>query len=194
MRYISILILLLSSGAISFAQTVPKGITVNQDAPDFSAKDQNGRIVSLKGQIKKGPVVLVFYRGQWCPYCNRQLKNLEDSLPYITARGATLIAVTPESPENVSKTIQKTKASYPILHDEGLRIMNSYDVAFEVDNSTVKRYLTIGIDLEKANGSNGASLPVPAVFVISREGKILYRHFDPDYKRRPSIVQILAYL
>ncbi len=97
----------------SFAQ--PKGLQVNDRAPVFSAKDQNNKTISLKDQLHKGEVVLIFYRGQWCPYCNKQLKALEDSISFITAKGATLIAVTPEKPENISKTIEKTKASYSIL-------------------------------------------------------------------------------
>lgn len=176
------------------AQVPPKGLQVNEKAPDFSAKDQNGKTISLHDQINKGPVVLIFYRGQWCPYCNRQLKKLEDSLVFIKDKGATLIAVTPEKPENISKTIEKTKASYPVLFDKELKIMKSYDVAFIVDSTTVERYRKSGIDLYDANGINGANLPVPAIFIINEEGVITYRHFNPDYKQRPSVQEILSHL
>jgi peroxiredoxin len=185
---------LLSTVSI-FAQPEPKGLNVNDTAPDFSAKDQDGKILHLKDQLKNGAVVLVFYRGQWCPFCNRQLKKLEDSLSLITGKGASLVAISPEKPENIAKTIEKTKASYPILFDDGLTIMKSYDVAFAVDDKTIEKYKTYGIDFSEVNGStNGANLPVPAIYVISKEGKIVFRHFDKNYTKRASVADILDHL
>lgn len=138
---------------------------------------------------------MVFYRGQWCPYCNKYLKKLEDSLSIIQSKGATVITITPEKPDNISKTIKKTKASYPILFDEGLKIMNSYKVSFAVDANTIEKYKNYGIDFNEANGSNnGAKLPVPAVYVINKEGDIVYRFFDTDYTKRPSVKEILEHL
>jgi peroxiredoxin len=179
---------------LSFAQPGPKGLDVNEKAPDFSAKDQNGKLINLSGELKKGPAVIVFYRGQWCPYCNRQLTALQDSLSFIKEKGATLIAVSPEKPENVAKTIEKTRASYPVLFDEGLKIMKSYDVAYVVDSSTINRYLKFGIDFNEANGSNGAALPVPTVYIINQKGVIIFKHFDTDYKKRVSVREILSHL
>lgn len=181
--------------AVVFSQTGPKGLNLNDQAPDFSAKDQNGKTVSLKNELKKGAVVLVFYRGQWCPFCNRQLKQLEDSLSLIKEKGATLLTITPEKEENISKTISKTKATYSILHDEGLKIMNSYDVTFQVDDKTIESYKKYGIDFTQANGeANGAHLPVPAVYVVNKQGKIIYKYFDVDYRKRSSVKEILAHL
>ena len=139
-------------------------------------------------------MVLVFYRGHWCPYCNRQLKRLEDSLYLIKEKGATLVAVTPEKPENISLTVEKTKAEYHILHDEGLKIMKAYEVDFEVQENTIKRYRNTGIDLEKINGKDWKFLPVPAVYVIDKEANITYRFFESDYKKRPSVKEILKNL
>jgi peroxiredoxin len=177
------------------AQDGPKGLNVNDLAPGFSAKDQGGKTISLKEQLSKGAVVLVFYRGQWCPYCNRQLKKLEDSLSLITGKGASLIAVTPEKPESISETIEKTKATYPILFDDGLKIMKSYDVAFAVDEKTIESYKKYGIDFTKVNGeTNGANLPVPAIYIINKEGRIVFRHFDKNYTKRASVAEILEHL
>lgn len=178
----------------SIAQEAPKGLAVQEKAPDFTAKDQTGATINLKDQLKKGSVVLVFYRGQWCPHCNRQLSKLEDSVQLIKAKGASLIAVTPEIPANINKTIAKTKASYPILFDEGLQIMKSYDVAFAVDNSTIVRYKKYGIDFNETNGANGANLPVPAIYIINKQGVVVFRHFDPDYRNRASVQEILKHL
>lgn len=178
----------------SKAQNIPSGLSINDKAPQFTATDQKGNNINLKKQLKKGSVVLIFYRGQWCPYCNKQLKQLEDSIGFIKQKGATVLAITPELPENISKTIEKTTASYSILYDEGLKIMSAYKVAFKVDDKTVEKYKGFGIDFSKANGSNGANLPVPAVYVINKKGLIVYRYFDVDYKKRSSIKDILDHL
>ena len=194
MKLLSLLGLLMLASFLGTAQTTPNGLAINTKAPGFSAVDQNGKAVSLDGLLKKGPVVIVFYRGQWCPYCNKQLSQLEDSVAMINAKGATLLAVSPEQPENINKTVSKTKATYPILFDDGLKIMNAYDVAFKVDDNTIERYKKFGIDFDKANGSNGANLPVPAVYIINKNGKIIFTHFNPDYKERVSVKEILSHL
>lgn len=159
----------------------------------FKAADQNGTMFDLSWALKKGKVVLVFYRGQWCPYCNKQLKHPEDSLSMIMDKGAILVAVTPEQPENIQKTIEKTKAAYPVLYDDGLSIMKYYDVAYAVDEATISKYKNYGIDFTKANGEkNGANLPVPTVYIINTDGKIIYRHFDKDYTKRASVLRYSA--
>ena len=190
-----LVVAILLHSLVMMAQTGPKGLNLNDKAPDFTAKDQNGKNISLKNELKNGAVVLVFFRGQWCPFCNRQLKQLEDSLGQITAKGAKVLTITPEKEENITKTITKTKASFSILHDEGLQIMKSYDVAFKVDDKTIETYKKYGIDFSDANGvSNGANLPVPAVYVINKEGKIVYKYFDTDYRKRSSVKDILDHL
>jgi peroxiredoxin len=194
MKKLIFLIFLYATTIQSMAQEAPKGVSINDDAPAFSAIDQNGNLIELKNLTSKGNVILIFYRGQWCPYCNKQLSALEDSLSFITNKGAQLIAITPEVPENISKTITKTKASYPIIYDDGLKIMKSYDVAFTVDEKTVVKYKNYGIDFNLANGNNGANLPVPAVYIINTEGKIIYKYFDTDYKKRPSVAELLKHL
>lgn len=175
-------------------QEAPEGLFINSKAPDFKAKDQHGKEVRLKDLRKEGKVVLVFYRGHWCPHCNRHLKRLEDSLQLIRDKGANLVAVTPEKPEGIAKTVEKTKAEYPILHDEGLKIMKAYEVDFEVQENTITRYRNSGIDLEKNNGKDWKVLPVPAVYIIDKEGNITYRFFQADYRKRPSVEEILKNL
>jgi peroxiredoxin len=177
-----------------YSQETPAGLAPGKTAPAFSGKDQSGQTISLMEQLKKGPVVLVFYRGYWCPYCNRYLKKLEDSLSLITGKGASLVTVTAEKPANINKTIEQTKASYPIVHDEGLQIMKKYGVHYAVDQKTIEQYKKYKIDFNEANGSNGTNLPVPAVYVISKEGKIVYRFFNSDYTKRPAVAEILQQL
>jgi peroxiredoxin len=182
------------AGLILSAQQGPEGLFLNSKAPDFKAKDQNGQEVRLKDLLKKGKVVLVFYRGEWCPYCNKQLQKLEDSLQLIKDKGATLIAVSPELPENVAKTVEKTKAEYSVIYDEGLKIMKAYDVEYEVPENVLTRYRNSGIKIDEINGRNGNFLPVPATYVIDKEGNVTYRFFNQDYKKRPSVKEILDHL
>jgi peroxiredoxin len=189
------LIFFLNISLLAAAQEAPEGLFINSKAPNFKAKDQNGKEVELKNLLTKGKVVLIFYRGHWCPYCNMFLKKLEDSLQLIKDKKATVVAITAELPENISITIEKTKADYPIIYDEDLKIMKAYDVEFEVPENVLTRYRNSGIKIDENNGKkNGNFLPVPATYIIDKEGTITYRFFQPDYKRRPSMKEILANL
>ena len=190
--------LLLSAGLLlaapSLAQSTPpltaSALAVGTEAPAFQAKDVAGHPVELRQLLKKGPVVLYFYRGQWCPYCNKQLSQLQDSLQTLTSQGAQVVVVTPETPANVDKTIAKTKATFPIVTDQNFAIMKAYKTAFAVDEATVQKYQGFGVDLRAANGADVAVLPVPATYVIGRNGKIKYAYFNPDYRHRVSVREV----
>ncbi len=179
-----------------YAQEKPEGLFINSKAPDFKAKDQNGNEIELKDLRKKGPVVLIFYRGYWCPYCSRELQKLEDSLSLIEEKGAQLIAITPERREGIIKTIEKTKASYPIITDNDMKIMKAYDVAYRVDEKTIGRYKMASIDLAANNGQkpDAVYLPVPAAYIVGKDGEIKYRFFNEDYKKQAPIKDILENL
>ena len=187
--FLSLFIVLFAS-----AQQKPEGLFINSKAADFRAKDQNGNEVNLKDLRKKGPVVVIFYRGYWCPYCNKELKRLNDSLQLITAKGATLIAITPEGKEGIDSTIAKTGATFSIISDEGMKISNDYGVTFKVDDKLVSRYKNFGVDLLKNNNQKEAMLPVPAVYVINRDGAVTFRFFNEDYKKQVAVKEILGAL
>lgn len=191
MKKIVLLLILAISVNYLFAQESPEGLFLNSKAPDFKAKDQQGNDVRLKDLLKKNRVVLVFYQGEWSPYCNKYLQKLEDSLQLIKDKGAIVVAVTPEQPESIAKTIEKTKAEYLILHDTELKIMKGYEVEFEVSENALKRYRNGGIKLDEVNGKNGNFLPVPATYIIDKEGYITYRFFNQDNKKRPAVKEIL---
>lgn len=169
-------------------------LPVGSVAPDFNGMDAAGRPVELKQLLKKGPVVLYFYRGQWCPYCNQQLSQLQDSLQLLTAKGAQIVVVTPETLENIDKTVEKTKAAFPIVHDQNFAIMTAYHVAFTVAPATVLKYKSFGVDLQKANAASTDVLPVPATYVIGRDGRIRFTYFNTDYRQRVSVHRIAAAL
>ncbi|UOQ97270.1 AhpC/TSA family protein [Hymenobacter sp. 5317J-9] len=185
---------LLASPALAQSSPTPaltaSALAVGSVAPAFKGQDAAGRPVELRQLLKKGPVVLYFYRGQWCPYCNKELSQLQDSLQVLTAKGAQVVVVTPETPANIGQTVAKTKASFPIVHDRDLTIMKAYKTAFVVDDATATKYLGYGIDLKKANGLDQNILPVPATYVIGRDGTIRFAYFNPDYRQRVSVRQV----
>jgi peroxiredoxin len=173
-----------------FAQA---GLKNGAVAPEFIAKDNSGKTLDLKNLLKSHKaVVLFFYRGQWCPYCNKQIKELQDSLQLLSGKGAYVIGVTPETGDNINKTIYKTHASFSIIQDEGYKIMKAYDVNYTVDASLYGKLKGYGIDLEKNNGNTDHVLPVPATYVIGPSGKIIFVHFDKDYTKRASVSSVLA--
>lgn len=176
----------------SFAQ--PKGLSVGDIAPDFKATSQDGSLISLKKELKNGPVVLFFYRGSWCPYCNKQMAQLQDSLKFIKAKGASIIGVTPETNESMKKILKNSAASFPLISDTGTEIMNLYDVSFKLDAPTVERYKKYNIDLTAANGNSENKLPVPATYIIGVDGKIKFVYFNTDYKMRASVAEIISHL
>ena len=194
MKHIILLIAVCLFSFISQGQSQPEGLFIDSKAPDFKGKDQTGKEFRLKDQLKKGRVVLLFYRGYWCPFCNKELSRLQDSLQLILDKGAFVVAISPEIQDNINKTVEMTKASFPVIHDEGLKIMKAYDVAFEVPENTLTRYRNASLDIEKNNGSNGKWLPVPAVFIIDKDSRVIYRFFDSDYKKRPSVKELLENL
>ncbi len=187
------LAVVLSFGALfSNAQTTG-ALAVGSKAPAIKGKTNQGKF-NLKSATKDGSVVVVFYRGNWCPYCSKQLTALNDSLQLLKDKGASVVAITPETMDGVSKTVGKTKASFPILSDKKLKISKAYQVNFTLDEKTVEKYKGYGIDLGKTNGENGNNLPVPAVYIIGKDGTIKYAYFDKDYSKRPTVASLLAQL
>jgi peroxiredoxin len=163
------------------------GLKNGAQAPEFIAKDNSGKTIDLKALLKSHKsVVLFFYRGQWCPYCNKQIQQLQDSLQLLSAKGSYVIGVTPETGEK----IEKTHASFSIVQDKDNAIMKAYQVNYTVDANLYVKLKSYGVDLEKGNGNTDHVLPVPATYVINSSGKIVFVHFDKDYTKRPSISQI----
>jgi peroxiredoxin len=188
-------ILIVAFIALTLQVMAQTGLKNGAKAPAFKAMDNSGKTLDLKALLKSHKaVVLFFYRGQWCPYCNKQIKQLQDSLQLLTAKGAYVIGVTPETSENIGKTIDKTHASFSIIQDSGYKIMKAYDVNYRVDDAMNAKLKNYGVDLDKNNGNIDHVLPVPATYVIDQSGKIIFVQFDKDYTKRASIGSILNIL
>lgn len=171
------------------------GLAVGAQAPDFSLPNAFGKPVRLSELLAKGPVVLTFYRGAWCPYCNLQLRTLHQALPQIEARGATLVAVTPQLPDKSRQQLEDDGYSFEVLSDLDDRVMQAYDLFFEVPEDLDEVYKKrLGLDLAEYNGPNRRVLPVPATFVIDGDGRIRAAFADVDYRKRMEPAAIVAAL
>ena len=169
-----------------------EGIKVGKTVENFRAQGLEGTF-ELKQALKNGPVVIVFYRGHWCPVCNQHLSELEKDLQKIQDAGAQLIAISPEKPEKLKLTQEKTKASYTLLHDKDYKIADMFDEKFRPNALTRTTYNTVlNADLKNAHSDDSQQLPIPATYIIDTNGKIVWRQFDPDYKNRSKVDDIVS--
>jgi peroxiredoxin len=174
---------------------IPHGLKVGDKAPGFTGYDQFGKQTELKKLLEKGPVVLFFYRGKWCPVCSRYLNNYQDSLHLITDQGVSFVAITPESIENVEQTVKLHNITFTVVYDCQEKIMSDYDVMFSVTKAYQDIVLSkLSVDIAKNNGREVAHLPVPATYIINKEGIIVAVQFDPDYQNRASVKWIIKNL
>lgn len=168
------------------------GLSVGESAPMFITTNANRNQFSLKKALNKGPVVLIFYRGFWCPICNKHLGILQDSLKLIEKKGAQVIAISPEKPEYLNKMEEKSGVEFTLLYDEDYTIADAYDVTFNPSGSQRLMYnVVLGAKLKKTHSDESQRLPIPATYIIGQDGKIIWRQFDPDYKNRSSVKEIL---
>ncbi|MGC9331319.1 MAG: peroxiredoxin-like family protein [Bacteroidales bacterium] len=199
MKTIKIVYLLILTGTImkNNAQKFPKakerkGLQIGAVAPKFEALNQDSTLFNLEQELKNGPVVMIFYRGFWCPICNKHIKTLQENLKEIEAKGATVIAVSPEKPEYLDTMADKTGATFTLLYDEDYKIADAYEVSFRPDSTTLVIYNTVlGAKLKQTHSDDTQRLPIPATYIIGTDGLIKWRHFDPDYKKRSTIEDIL---
>jgi peroxiredoxin len=174
---------------------IPQGLKAGDKAPDFTGYDQKGKMVEYKKLLEKGPMILFFYRGNWCPVCNRYLSNYQDSINLITDQGVNFIAITPESIENVEQTVKLHNLSFTVIYDCQEKIMKDYDVMFNVTKTFQDKILSsLSIDIARNNGRDAARLPVPATYIINKDGIIVAVQFDPDYKNRATVKWMLLNL
>jgi peroxiredoxin len=185
----------LDAGAEAAGRTMfDRAVTVGHEAPDFTLPDANGAKVSLKERLAEGPVVLVFYRGAWCPYCNLQLRAYQQHLDQFAERGARLLAVSPQTPDKSMTFAETAELGFDVLSDEGGHVVARYGLVFEVDAASREVMQGIGIDLADHNGEGTWRLPVPATYVVGQDGEIIFAAVDGDYRRRAEPADLLAAL
>lgn len=158
--------------------------------PNIKIKDVNGSDVPFHNILGDAPKVVIFYRGGWCPYCNFHLKDLKSIEPKLLSMGVKIIAISPDKPSELNKSITKHKLNYKLYSDAKMQLAKAMGIFFVVDSGTLTKYKKFGIDLESASGETHHQLPIPSVFLISQK-KIMFAHSDPDYKVRLPAKKIL---
>lgn len=190
------------AGEISALDIIERALKPGDTAPAFSLKNQNGGQKNLSGYLAQGPVVLTFYRGAWCPFCNLQLKEYNDRLDEITGAGATLVAITPEKPGAVDILADSGvrqdvidmavgKVGFDVLHDAGNRVAETFGLVFDLPESHRQLLKMLQVDVEKLNGDDSYTFPDPATYVIDTSGLITWAFVPNNYRKRAEVDQIL---
>jgi peroxiredoxin len=180
----------LRRGAI--AQTMLK---VGDRAPAIVLENARGATVDVATLLATGPVIVTFYRGGWCPYCNLELKAYQAALPEIAAAGASLVAISPEKPDDTVSTAEKNSLTFEVLSDVGQKVGRAFGLVYEFTEELKAAYHGFNLDIPARNGAPGEwALPVSATYVIDRDGSIIYAYTDADYRDRADPCEVLRAL
>lgn len=163
-------------------------------APDFILNDPDGKQVSSAELLQRGPMILSFYRGVWCPYCNMELQALQAALPELSATGASVVAISPQIAANSRKSVRQNGLDFPILSDPGNAVAAAFGLRFALPDYLVELYASMRNDLPAFNGDDSWTLPMPARYVIAQDGTIVYAEVNPDYTLRPDPSELLPVL
>jgi peroxiredoxin len=170
-------------------------LKVGDRAPAIVLTNAKGQTVDVARLLKKGPVIVTFYRGGWCPYCNFELKAYQEILPEIAAAGASLVAISPEKPDDSLSTAEKNALSFEVLSDVGQNVGRAFGLVYDFTDELKSAYRGFNLDIPARNGTPDEwALPVSATYVIDRDGIIIYAYTDPDYRDRADPREVLAAL
>jgi peroxiredoxin len=163
-------------------------------APDIVLSNAKGEVVDVATLLKRGPVIVTFYRGGWCPYCNLELKAFQNVLPQITAAGASLVAISPEKPDDTLTTAEKNALSFEVLSDVGQKVGRAFGLVYVFNDKLKHAYEGFGLNIPAKNGATEWSLPISATYAIAQNGAIVYAYNDPDYRDRADPEEVLRSL
>ncbi|WP_186017880.1 peroxiredoxin-like family protein [Burkholderia gladioli] len=162
-----------------------RAVQAGDRAPQFTLRDQDGKLVSSADLLAQGPLVITFYRGVWCPYCNLELQALDAALPQLRKYGARLVAISPQTPVNSRKSVRDNQLDFPVLSDPKGEVGAAFGLRFALPDYLVELYRKLRNDLPVTNDDPSWTLPMPARYVIGQDGVVLYSEVNPDYTRRP---------
>jgi peroxiredoxin len=177
--------------AVDFASSAPK---VGEQAPAFTLPDQRGDQISLAELWRDGPLVLIFYRGEWCPYCNLQLRTFQAHVEEFAERGAQLVAISPQTPDHSMSMAEKNSLGFYVLSDVGAEVIDRYGLRYDIDEQTRALMEAVGNDVGEHNGPGGWTLPAAATFVIDTGGIVRYANVRGDWRERAEPSDVLAVL
>ncbi|MEH6731623.1 MAG: peroxiredoxin-like family protein [Pseudoalteromonas distincta] len=169
-------------------------LQIGQKVENFSLANHNGENIELADLLKKGPVIISFYRGGWCPYCNLELKALNDYLPQFKTQSAQLVAISPQLPDETLSTAQKNDLEFDVLCDVSNKVAEQFGLLFTLDERIQALYTQFGIDFEHYYGDKSFKLPLPATYVINQEGVITYAFLSEDYTLRAEPIDVITAL
>lgn len=161
-----------------------QSLKVGAHAPDFTLPDVSGQQLTLSELLQQGPVVVTFYRGEWCPYCNLQLRAYQKILPQIKALGASLVAISPQTPDNSLTTTEKKGLTFSVLSDVGNKVAREYGLVFAIAEQYRALYANLGSNVPTFNGDSSWELPVPGTFIVAQDGTITLASVDADWTHR----------
>nr|WP_321233919.1 peroxiredoxin-like family protein [uncultured Psychroserpens sp.] len=180
---------------LSESQLTSKALKTGDQFPLFTLSNAKGETVSSEALLKNGPLVIAFYRGGWCPYCNIELRALQNVLPELKQRGAQLVAISPESPDNSLFTLEKNALEFEVLSDTDNNFARSINLVYQLPQDLISLYSEkFKIDLNQSQGNTNSELPISATYVIDTSGKIRYHFVEEDYKLRADPQAILEVL
>lgn len=171
-----------------------QAINVGDKAPDFSLPNVHGNAVKLYDLLKEGPVVINYYRGGWCPFCSLELKGYQSLLPEIKAAGGSLVGISPETPDNSLSTAEKFGLEFEVLSDLGNAVAARYGLVFELEPAIREIYTSFGFELPRINGDDSWTLPIPAVYVVDRDGTVVWADVNANYTERAEPAEMLKAL
>jgi len=169
-------------------------LQIGQKVENFSLANHKGENIELADLLKKGPVIISFYRGGWCPYCNLELKALNDYLPQFKTQSAQLVAISPQLPDETLSTAQKNDLEFDVLSDVSNKVAEQFGLLFTLDERIQALYTEFGIDFEHYYGDKSFKLPLPAAYVINQDGVITYAFLSEDYTLRAEPIDVMAAL
>jgi peroxiredoxin len=167
---------------------------IGDRAPVIALKNAKGETVEVGALLERGPVIVTFYRGGWCPYCNLQLKAFQRILPDIEAAGASLVAISPEKPDDTLSTAEKNALAFEVLSDVGQKVGRAFGLVYQFSDELKSAYEGFGLDIPAKNGADDWALPLSATYVIDRDGTIIYAYTDADYRDRADPMDVLEIL
>lgn len=171
-----------------------KALNVGETCPDFTLNNARGDSVSLGEQLKNGPLVISFYRGAWCPYCNLEIRALKEELQAIRQQGADLIAISPQLPDKSLSQAEELKLEFEILSDIDNQLARQFGLIFTLPESIREVYDAFGIDVVDHNGNDKFELPIPATYIVDKDKTIRYAFVNADYTQRLEPLTILEEL
>ncbi len=171
-----------------------RALKAGDRVPDFVLTDSERNEVALKDLLAKGPVVLTFYRGVWCPYCNIELKALEEVAEDIRARGATLVAISMQGAADSRKSRKDNQLSFPILTDKNGELAEKFGIRWSLQDYVIPIHQGFGVELPRIHGDGQWNLPMPARYVVDAHGTVAYAEVNPDYTRRPEPADLFPVL